>query len=136
MGIVFFWPWYTMRFLNYAEYKGRKSSCLTYCNFLKYDKSVIKNYLLISSNNVRRYQETRLIRLLTKSQKNLPNYWASTYVPIISIICGGGTDILLLTYSKRVWLNYARDNREGSSYWCLTTKSLVGMERQWNSCLV
>ncbi len=27
-------------------YRGNESSCLTYCNFLKYDKSVIKDCLL------------------------------------------------------------------------------------------
>jgi len=42
MGIVCFWPWHTMKFLDCAEYLERESLCLTYCNFLKYDKSVTK----------------------------------------------------------------------------------------------
>ncbi|MHA1344738.1 MAG: hypothetical protein ACTSQG_12185, partial [Promethearchaeota archaeon] len=46
---------------------GSESSCLTYCNFLKYDKSVIENCLLSCFNNLRRHQEPKFIRPLMKS---------------------------------------------------------------------
>ncbi len=65
MGIVCFWPWYMMRFLNYAEYiEGSESSCLTYCNFLKHDKTVAEDCLLLYSSHLKRYREPRLIRPL------------------------------------------------------------------------
>ncbi len=68
MGIVCFWPWYTMRFPNYAEYiEGAAPSCLTYRNFLEYDKNVIKDCLMSYSDYLRRHREPGLIRILTKS---------------------------------------------------------------------
>ena len=66
MGIVCFWPRHTLSFLNYVEYAerggGGESSCLTYCDFLKYNKSLTKNYLLPYSNHLIRYWEPELIK--------------------------------------------------------------------------
>ena len=43
------------------------SSPLTYRNFLKYDKGVIKNCLLLHSNNLKKHWEPGFIKPLTKS---------------------------------------------------------------------
>ena len=43
-------------------YRESESSCLTYCDFLKYNISLIKNYLLPYSNHLIRYWEPELIR--------------------------------------------------------------------------
>ena len=68
-------------------YRGSESSCLTYCNFLKYDKSVIKNYLLLYSNHLKRHWEPGLIRPITKShriiklaQRFYDKFWSSALI--------------------------------------------------------
>ncbi len=51
-------------------YRGSESTCLTYCNFLKYDKNVIKGCLLPYSNHLRRHWEPGIIRLFGKARKS------------------------------------------------------------------
>jgi len=50
-------------------YRGSVSSCLTYCNFLKYCENVINDFLLPYSNNLKRHWEPGLIRLFGKVRK-------------------------------------------------------------------
>jgi len=53
--------------MTYEEINGVWSQHLIYCNFLKYDKSVIKDCLLPYSNHLKKHWEPELVRPLTKS---------------------------------------------------------------------
>jgi hypothetical protein len=51
-------------------YRGSESSCLTYYNFLKYDKTVAEDCLLLYYNHLRRYWDMYLLDPLREIRKS------------------------------------------------------------------